>query len=321
MPTCDRPVLLRRNLQSILDQIEPGIEIIVSDDSNNEESEKIVRELSEAYQCKITYRKNSGNAAIPYENRQAHNVNRLIGMSSGKFIYILHDDDYLIQGSLAPVLKLLNEHLNKQNVFLFGIYLVDLSGRRRRTQSVRKPVVFSSKSIVKELLSDSSFIRTPAIIVKKSVYEHVGLYNPERKVPLDLDMWTRIFPLYQVYYSNLMIANYTDHVNNLTMNNFHEQSLKIILNIFKDLRKTNILSEDKFRKYESMYIYQWILAGIFKNIRNGRLTNALTVYDLFALPEIREIPPPIKWLPLKIVFGFWIWLLRPFAKHVALSIN
>ncbi|NER84005.1 MAG: glycosyltransferase [Leptolyngbya sp. SIO1D8] len=310
VPTFERPTFLKRNILSVLGQISPQVELIVSDDSLSDETEKLVEELNRKYEGRIRYNKNQHNPNILAECKQAHNVNKLISLAKGKFVHILHDDDFLIDGGLEKILEELKKNGQEHSVFLFGVNLVDENGSIQKVQSIPDSLVYSSEEAVRKLMVNSAFVRTPSVIIKKEVYEHIGNYDPDRKLPLDFDMWARIFPYYSIYHSSKLVANYTRHTNNLTMSDFNEEYLRIRLDIFNKLREKNIFKPSTFAKYESLFLHQWILAGVYKNLKVKRFKNAKSVYGLFKLDEIRKLPIALKWLPLKITFGLFLMFIR-----------
>lgn len=302
VPTCNRPEFLKRNLISVLNQITKEVELLVSDDSESDESAVLVDQLNPTNDNHIKYIKNISARDVPFEERQAYNVNKLIERAEGTFIYILHDDDFLITGALSNITTVLNTHMNHFKVFMFGTRIVDKYGNIKKIQRKNRDKTYSNKEAVKTLLSDSSFVRTPGIVIKKEVYNKVGSYNPDLEIPIDFDMWTRIFPNNDLFYSSHIIANYSEHGGNQTESIFTEKYLRIIYESIEKLRHYNFFEKKRFDRLKSKFLHRWILAGIYRCLKKNEYQKAKKCYELFELKETRNMTVPVKWIPVKFLF-------------------
>lgn len=309
VPTYKRPDLLRRNLISVAAQYQDEVELLVSDDSEDDDALEVVNDIRKKYGLNILFNKNHYTADVPPESKQAYNVNKLIELASGKYIYILHDDDFLVNNELKNIVSEIKTNEDKFKVFLFGVKIVDIRGKVKKIQRTKKSKIYTCRDAVRKLTTDSSFIRTPAIIVSREVYQNVGLYNADAQIPLDFDMWARIFPQYTVYHSKYIVANYTNHTQNQTAQIFSEKYLKIILDIFRNLKNKKVIDDFELMKNQSLFFHQWILAGVYRHLKLGKFQKARSVYELFYLDEVRMLPVAYKWLPVRIVFQL---LLLPY---------
>jgi glycosyltransferase involved in cell wall biosynthesis len=95
IPTYQRPELLAQAIDSCLAQTYADIEIIICDDSKNDQSKKL---LHTRYQDeRIRYYRNSPSLG------QAGNVNRLFSLAQGERLVLLHDDDLLLPTALSDL--------------------------------------------------------------------------------------------------------------------------------------------------------------------------------------------------------------------------
>ncbi|GEO42565.1 hypothetical protein SAE02_67130 [Skermanella aerolata] len=95
IPTFGRSVYLQAAVKSVLEQDHRPLEILVGDDSPNEENDTFVASLPRDEGLTVRYLPN------PVRLGQADNVNRLLKSSRGDWVVILHDDDYLLRGALG----------------------------------------------------------------------------------------------------------------------------------------------------------------------------------------------------------------------------
>ena len=86
IPTYNQPELLKRALDSVLIQTFRDFEVVITDDSDNDEVLKVIREYSDLLEIK--YFKNTVRLGSTY------NWNEAIQKSSGKYIKFLHHDDW-----------------------------------------------------------------------------------------------------------------------------------------------------------------------------------------------------------------------------------
>jgi glycosyltransferase involved in cell wall biosynthesis len=85
-PTYNRPDLLRRTIQSCLGQTYTNFEIVITDNSTNQESAQVVAKINDP---RIRYYSNNGNIGS-----FASHV-RVVSLAHGKYLQILADDDLL----------------------------------------------------------------------------------------------------------------------------------------------------------------------------------------------------------------------------------
>jgi Glycosyl transferase family 2 len=78
----------------------------------------------------------------------------------------------------------------------------------------------------------NQFIQSPAIVVRRSVYEHVGGFRPQLNFTLDWEMWQRIAAQYSFWFEPSILACYRKHGTSAS------SRLKLQDNHVRDLRMT-----------------------------------------------------------------------------------
>jgi hypothetical protein len=78
----------------------------------------------------------------------------------------------------------------------------------------------------------NQFIQSPAIVVRRSVYEHVGGFRPQLNFTLDWEMWQRIAAQYSFWFEPSILACYREHGASAS------SRLKLQDNHVRDLRMT-----------------------------------------------------------------------------------
>lgn len=117
IPTYERPILLKRLINSIIEQnnlLEASIEILIGDDSKHS-NVSVINELNLPPNIFIKYEHQSP------AKRQNRNVESLILRATGKFFCLMHDDDFFLEGAIS---KLLNQAFKYEDCIIFGKQVV-----------------------------------------------------------------------------------------------------------------------------------------------------------------------------------------------------
>lgn len=107
IPTYNRRKYLNLSLESIYSQIDDRVEVIVSDNCSQDDTESFIRK---EYPQAIYY-KNEANVGM-------ENFQRCYKRATGKFIWLLGDDDVITEGSLKVVLDFLEQNEDVSLIFM-----------------------------------------------------------------------------------------------------------------------------------------------------------------------------------------------------------
>lgn len=208
IPTYNPGRYLEKALESVLLQ-DPGrheMDIEVVDDcSTNIEVEKLVRSIAGTRVSVFQQ---------PERTRICGNWNTCIERAKGRWIHILHQDDLILPGFYQKLREGIEQEPGIGSAFCRHI-LIDDDGHWTYL-----PELLARRSGVipgwLELCASEVLIQTPAVVVKREVYETIGGYNPDLIFTLDWEMWTRIAANYQVWYEPQPLACYRIHQSSET---------------------------------------------------------------------------------------------------------
>jgi hypothetical protein len=186
-------------------------------------------------------------------------------------------------------------------VLLFGVRVVDEAGRRIKTQRFRRRKRLQPANAVERVLTDSSWVRFPALVAQRAAYEAVGEFDAELKNPTDLDMWVRLFSRFGVVCLPQITANYTIHSGALSEHMFNSATMGRLEVIFERAAKTGLLSDSKLRRCRAALFHQFILAGAWRRLRQLDRRGAKAVMELFELGHVRAAGLSLRWLPVRVV--------------------
>ena len=72
--------------------------------------------------------------------------------------------------------------------------------------------------------------------------------------------------------------------------------------------RQNLLPASHLRRAQGQFFHQFVLAGTYRSLRHYDFAAARQVLALLALPALRPLPRPLRWLPLRWGLGAVAWL-------------
>ncbi len=202
VPTCKRqPAMVKRALDSVINQSYKNLEIIVVDDSPADfaEREAVEQAIIGLQDSRLSYIKHGQNLG----GGTARNTG--IKASKGKFIAFLDDDDEWLPEKL-------HKQIAKMSDAGIGIVYcryqkVDATAPTARLAEGRYWVgqVFDAL-ILGNFIGSTSFV-----LVRRQCFAECGLFDPGMRSSQDHEMWLRIVLKYRVDYVNEPLVNYYVH--------------------------------------------------------------------------------------------------------------
>jgi glycosyltransferase involved in cell wall biosynthesis len=300
IPTYNRPDLLQRTLASVTQMPPPRasrVEIIVSDNSADDRSATITARFTQRWPGSVVYHQNRPGISM------VENHNRCIALATGQWVQFLHDDDYLLPGGLDNLLTGLDRAGSRDRVLLFGVRVVDHRGRRLRSQTFRQDCVLPPNLALQRLLSNSSFVRMPAIVVRCDAYAEVGLFDLNVGHRIDIVMWIRLFSAYGVRLLPLTTSAYTIHPAADSFAVCNPEAITVLMRIFHDIVPPGMLPESTVQQCQAHFFHQFVLAGAFRRLRVGDRVGARKIMELFQMPEVRRLGWSRRWAPVRMAFA------------------
>lgn len=159
-----------------------------------------------------------GKGRVVYHRKEKNmgsirNFETCINRSRGQLIHILHGDDFVMNGFYAEIEKLYVSFPEIGAAFT-DFYYVDSDDRVMYSDTK----LLDSPGVLKDwltYLATKQRIQPPAMVVRRSVYEHLGSFYAV-KYGEDWEMWARIAANYPVAHSPSVFASYRVHNNSIT---------------------------------------------------------------------------------------------------------
>ncbi len=298
IPTYRRPSLLARALRSVIENgtSDPRrVEILVAD-NDAETGGAIARPLLEAWRGSTAY-VGGGNIGM------IANFNRCISASRGGAILILHDDDRLLPGALDAILATLDAAPATRPVHVFGTLVVSGDGRLLRRHLWDEQVHVPARTALRRVLTNSSLIRFPSVVVERWAYEAVGGFRDDFGGADDLDMWVRLFSRYGVTLEPEAVSEYTIHPGADTESMFDAKTIGHLLAIFESAGAVELMDDETLRRCRADYFHQFILGGTYRRLLADDRAGARAVLGMFDLPELAGLGTSRRWRPVRVAFN------------------
>ena len=182
IPTFNCARFLEEALRSVLAQ-DPGperMEIRVIDDASTGDDPAAVVNGIAGHRVRF-YRNPRNLGAIG-------NFNRCVELSRGHLIHILHGDDFVAPGFYRQLADLASRHQSRA-LFASRAFIVDEAGVLE-TVTPRVTWLECGGRNARDLLQNN-YLRTPAVVVRRSFYEKHGGFHPQLVHCADWEMWVR----------------------------------------------------------------------------------------------------------------------------------
>lgn len=228
--------------ESILTQTYTNLEILylddASDDGTFEKAYEYQRKFEEKFR-KVIFLKNNSNLGL------VKSLNKLIGVCNGGYVKFLAADDFLFPDSVESLANFLYEYPQHDMVYSNGVegnedthFPIDSVNNLGCVYQDNQP---SGKLLFEELYA-RDFILAPGIMVRKTVYEKIGLYDENLGIE-DWDFFLRIASEGSIGYLNEITVMYRQLKNSLSHSSNPERRINMkkselmILEKYKDLAK------------------------------------------------------------------------------------
>jgi glycosyltransferase involved in cell wall biosynthesis len=241
---------IAKNIESILGQSFKDFEHIIVNDGSTDKSAEIVRSFGN----KIVYleQKNAGQAAA---------VNAGIKIAKGKYVGFCDQDDWWLPEKLKIQVDFLKSHPGVSLVYSDAL-LADAEGKIVNQTWMQSrgvgPCVGGYKDCIVSLLNRNFICAPLTVLMRKEVFDKVGLLDDEFSVIYDYDFWFRMLERGMKFgYINKPLGVYRIHVNQESKKIRKVKMVQIkILSSFLRRRKSFLLRHPILiiKKYIRSYI-------------------------------------------------------------------
>ncbi|GIP47420.1 hypothetical protein J53TS2_10110 [Paenibacillus sp. J53TS2] len=222
IPTYNRPYYFEQALQSVLTQTYKHVEIIVCDDSTNDETQKLIDYYTQIYP-NIVYKKNPKNLG------QFNNDLQCMELSSGDFINFLMDDDLFHPQKIEKMMAYYMQDINDEvNLITSHRHLIDAEGNILHNRKVTKRA-FEQDTLLNgiefadyALKYNWNFIGEPTTVLfrKSALNSPFGTFcGREYGCNVDMATWLTLLSEGKAIYISETLSYFREHSNQQLQSN------------------------------------------------------------------------------------------------------
>lgn len=206
IPTYNRPQLIRRAINSVLNQTYRNIEIIIIDGSPNDETEKVIQSYLTDSRIRYFHKPDVHTNTVKDRANIAKARNKAIKMSQGKYIAPLDDDDYWIdEQKLEKQVEFLEKHPDYTLCAggVIGIY----KENPKEISKINTLFPEKDEDLRKMMLFLGGLVHS-TVVFRKSDWEKVGEYDEIHPLGEEWDLHLKLGETGKLYSFQEYFAGY-----------------------------------------------------------------------------------------------------------------
>ncbi|MEH2204207.1 MAG: glycosyltransferase [Nostoc sp.] len=268
IPTYNGEKFVAEAINSVLCQTYPHIEIILSDDNSTDSTVEIAKLFNQKLSVDFSILEHS-------QYGLAQNWNFCISQAKGKYIKFLFQDDLLEPTAIEEMVDLAEQDEEIGLVFsprtLFtntghtvydSNFLMHHEAKNvHKAWSALKPIQSGQQLLLEPNILDNPInkIGEPStVLIRKDVFEKVGLFNSEFCQLVDLEMWLRIMSQYKVGFVDRVLSHFRIHPQQQTRRNVALKDAisldyqKLFKTIYSDTRYPEATRQQALYRYATL---------------------------------------------------------------------
>ncbi len=278
IPTYNCAEYLIQTINSILNQKDFDLDLleieVVDDCSTKDNPEEVVTKYGKG---KVKFYRQSHNVGA------VKNFNTCIERSEGKYVHILHGDDFVAPEFYVSVIEKL---ASNPDILITRAHIID---ENSKVIGISENLDFS----VRKNLHYYNLIKTPGVIMNKKTLNSIGFFDENLVHVADWDMWLRLINKGNFCIINKPLCSYREFGGNDTSRLMKTgENIKDIIRLGKKMEENNDFDKRYFYENCRKIAYHQYLK--FRSI--GDSQSAKMNYKIFRFLNIKLYGQLIDWI-------------------------
>lgn len=208
IPAYNSAATIKKTIESVLKQTYTKLEIIVVDDQSKDSTCAIVEAIQKECEKKEDFRlqliKNEKNLGM------SGNWSECLSVAKGEFVKLICADDLLDEKAIEKEVEAMLLHPSV-NLVESDTRLVDINGKTTgKFPRFFADGIVAGRKVAKISLIWNNFFGAPVNnLIRRSVLEKTGFFDPEFVYILDFEMWVRIACEGDIYIIHELLNSFT----------------------------------------------------------------------------------------------------------------
>lgn len=261
VPTYNRAHLIKKSIDSILKQTYQDFEIIVVDDGSTDNTNEVIKSITDERIKYIKHEKNKGQSA-------ARNTG--IKAATAEWIALLDSDDIWLQTKLEKQLKATEDLTDEYGVIHCGVQYIDFAtGKNLNRWIVREDINYE---IFNNTIGAHS--HTSTMLIRKKVFDDVGYFDESIPSHEESELSLRIAQKYKYkLVDEFLVVSSINHKQVTSNNDLFIKAKEIILKKHKNILSRKIIvgfsiiiASDSIVKGNFEKAKQYLLDALMNNV-------------------------------------------------------
>jgi glycosyltransferase involved in cell wall biosynthesis len=286
IPAFNHARFVSETIESVLGQSFADFEIVITDDGSSDGTADVIRRFDDPRINLEVFPENQGAVVA---------LNSAIGRARGEFICFLASDDRFLPGKLEQQVAFLQENPGISAVFGMPQFIDENGGPLESSQQFNGEVfetpfrknITSKEAWLRQFFFAGNCLCHPSAMVRRAVYDEIGLFDPRLANLPDFDMWVRLSMRHEIAVLREPLTAMRIHSDNRNMSAPRRDTLRRAhFETFEILKRYKRLPLESLRRVFAEDIAQNGLAGIDRPeilLAELALTSSWPIHALFAL--------------------------------------
>ncbi|HXT84003.1 MAG TPA: glycosyltransferase family 2 protein [Verrucomicrobiae bacterium] len=252
IPTYNRTDFLLLALQSCFDQTYKDFEIIITDNSDTDDTKKTIAKIKDK---RIRYYKNPKNIG------SFNNLIKVTSLAKGKYIKFLLDDDLLAKDCLKKMVDVMDKN-NNVGIVCSPLKIIDSAGKvimpkfylvkkmKDLYRYQKRSMFLPRDKVMKDYLTKIYPCCVPTgILYRKECFDRLGSFDEKFKFITDVEVCMRIATRYDFYYIDNYLSYWRYTPSSETVAILHKKGINV--KIFYDLTEKYLKNNDVMSLFPS----------------------------------------------------------------------
>jgi alpha-1,3-rhamnosyltransferase len=194
IPCYNHEKFVAQAIKSVINQTYRRIQLIVVNDGSTDNSVEVIESMRKKYRFEFIIQENKGYSAAINKGMRDY--------VEGKYVAYLDSDDYWDVSKIEKQVQFMEE--NPQYGMCYAKHYI-VEGNNISKALYKHNSFFGKSGWLFNYIFLENFIPSLTVMVRKEVYDKVGLYDEQLYV-IDYDMWLRIAKQYQIGFIDEYLA-------------------------------------------------------------------------------------------------------------------